>query len=945
MSWLGDKLGGVFGGGGGDRELRAYTKRAAVIGQLSDEMTALNDAALRARFDDLRARRQNGADADALMNETFAVTREAAWRQLNMRHFDVQLVGGMALFDGKIAEMKTGEGKTLVATLAACLEALSGRGVHVVTVNDYLARRDAEWMGKLYEFLGLSVGVNVPGLNEEQKRAAYAADILYGTNNEFGFDYLRHNMRYTVDGIQRQLNYAIVDEVDSILIDEARTPLIISGESNESVELYGQVAAIARDFKRGEANARDPENPSGDFVVDEKHRTVQLTDRGFERAEKLFAQAGLTAAGDSLYESERLPLLHHLDVALRARHLFFRDKDYVVQDGKVVIVDEFTGRLMHGRRWGDNQHQAVEAKEGLAVQKENQTLASISFQNYFRLYDKLAGMTGTAKTEAEEFEFIYGLQTLVAPPHKPMARDDQLDKVYRTAAGKHKAIMDDIAASRARGQPVLVGTTSIEASERLSEALTAASVAHNVLNAKHHESEAGVISQAGLPQAITIATNMAGRGTDIVLGGNIGGELARIGADEALDDAQKQAAAAAAQAKWQTAHDAVVAAGGLRVIGTERHESRRIDNQLRGRAGRQGDPGASIFYLSFDDSLLRVFATRHVSALMEKMKIEEDEAIEAGMVSRTIEGAQRKVEAQNFDVRRQLLDYDDIANDQRHIIYNQREEILRADDIAAVAKQFRVEHLTALMDEFVPAEQPEEQWRAADLRAKLAKEYAVDAAVDDWIAAEDKQPRDYFLGKLVAAAEAQFDAKLEGVQAAPLAEFMRRLILNVIDDHWRGHLTALDSLRQSIGFRGMAQKNPKQEYKREAFEMFEQLLQTVQKTIARVLFVLRIKPREEAPPPPVMPAFRSAPPLAPPAAPASPASPLAAMLRPPAAAPPVAAGAAPGRADPRALRSGAPPPPPRRMTVQVKSGADKVGRNAPCPCGSGKKYKRCCGKI
>ena len=876
-------------------------------------MSALDDSRLRAEYARLRERCDGGAPLSSLLPETFAVVREAAARTLGMRHFDAQLLGGMALFDGTIAEMKTGEGKTLAATLPACLEALSGKGVHVVTVNNYLARRDAEWMGALYSFLGLEAGVNVPEASMDEKRAAYRSDITYGTNNEFGFDYLRDNMRYEADArLQRGLHYAIVDEVDSILVDEARTPLIISGEADDDISAYQAADRVAAQFSR----CADSESP-GDFAVDEKTREIHLTEDGFARAESLFAEAGLLQTG-SLYDPGNLALMHHLTAALRARHLFLLDRDYVVQNGQAVIVDEFTGRLMPGRRWGDNLHQAVEAKEGLAVRKENRTLASISFQNYFRLYSKLAGMTGTALTEAEEFRFIYGLEVADIPTHRKMIREDELDRVYRTTAAKYRAALADIRDCAARGQPVLVGTAAIEDSEKISAMLRDGGLAHEVLNAKQHAREAHIIAQAGRPGAITIATNMAGRGTDIVPGGNIDAERRAAAADESADEETRRANVAALEAEWKKRNEQVLSAGGLRIIGTERHESRRIDNQLRGRAGRQGDPGSSVFYLSFDDSLLRIFATRRVAAIMEKLKIEEDEAIEARMVTRTIENAQRKVEAHNFDIRRQLLEYDDIANEQRQLIYEQREHILTAEDAAPIAAELRADHLRSVMDEYLPPETPEEEWRAADLEKLLAGDFRLRLPLSQWLAAEPELQRDAFAARILEEAEKSFAEKIATAEPSGFARFLRSLILNIIDDHWRAHLAALDGLRQSIGLRGMAQKNPKQEYKREAFEMFERLLANVRGLAARVMYALTV--REQSPPE---------------AAPAAPQnlhyrhdeSPSAAASPPPPAA--QTAPAAPAESDKTPFRRAGP----------------KVRRNDPCPCGSGKKYKQCHGKL
>ena len=900
------RLAAVFSGSPSERLLAKLRPRVVRINELAPQFAKLDNNQIADAANQLRNRRNNGEKPHNLLCETFALCREAASRTLGLRHFDEQLLGGMALFEGKIAEMKTGEGKTLVATLPVCLEALGGNGVHVVTVNDYLAKRDAQWMSAVYQALGLSVGVNLPGLSPEEKRQAYQADIVYGTNNEFGFDYLRDNMRHAAETkVQNNLNFAIVDEVDSILIDEARTPLIISGEADDNLDLYRVSDKISAAFTRCET----PESP-GDFTVDEKTREIHLTEDGFERAEKTFAQAGLLSAGPdgpgSLYDAANLPLMHHLNAALRARFLFLRDRDYVVQDGAVVIVDEFTGRLMPGRRWGEGQHQAVEAKEGLQVQRENRTLASISFQNYFRLYDKLAGMTGTAATEAEEFRFIYGLETIVIPTHSPMVRNDELDRVYRNSAAKERAIVADIRECAARGQPALVGTTSIDASERLSAVLTREKVPHEVLNAKQHEREAHIVEQAGRPGAVTIATNMAGRGTDIVLGGA----------------APEEDAEESARAEWQQRHDQVVAAGGLRIIGSERHESRRIDNQLRGRAGRQGDPGSSVFYLAFDDALLRIFATKHVAAMMERLNIEEDEPIEAKMVSRTIENAQRKVEARNFDMRKQLLEYDDIANEQRRLIYEQREAILSAADIGAVARELREEHLRGLAEQHMPPEAPEEEWTTAELERALASDMRLRMTVGEWVAAEERKPREFFVEKVVAEAERSFAEKTAPVVGERLDGFLRSLVLSVLDDCWRNHLSALDSLRQSIGLRGMAQKNPKQEYKREAFEMFNRMLDEIRATTARVLYALSV--RTEA-------AERELP-EAPESRPRN--------VRYHHGGGDAGENAEAGGEEASAPRRSAPP-----KVETVRRTTPKVRRNDPCPCGSGKKYKKCCGKL
>ncbi len=902
-------------GSANEKMLAAYGARLRKIETAAKGLENTGDDELRNAFSQLRARAEKGETAEALQPEAFALTREAAARVLGMRHFDEQLIGGMALFDGRIAEMKTGEGKTLAATLPVCLQALSGGGAHVVTVNDYLARRDAEWMGALYRFLGLTVGVNAAGMPHEEKARAYACDVTYGTNNEFGFDYLRDNMRHEPGAkCQRELRYAIVDEVDCILIDEARTPLIISGEAEDNVDMYRAASQLARDFVRGKAGASGEED-EGDFTLDEKTRDVHLTEAGFERAESAFAKAGLLAANGGLYDAANLGLLHHLTAALKARHLFLRDRDYVVQEGQIIIVDEFTGRLMPGRRWGDGQHQAVEAKENVTVQKESQTLASISFQNYFRLYEKLAGMTGTAQTEAEEFRFIYRLAVCEIPTNQKMIRADELDRVYQTAAAKQRAVLADIRDCAQTGQPVLVGTTSIEESEKLSAVLAREKLPHEVLNAKQHEREAHIISQAGAPGAITIATNMAGRGTDIVLGGNIKEQLQEIADDESQSDVGKKQKSESLNAEWQKRHEQVVAAGGLRIVGTERHESRRIDNQLRGRSGRQGDPGSSGFYLSFEDSLLRVFATQRVSKLMQTLKISEDEPIEAKMVSRTIENAQRKVEAHNFDVRRQLLEYDDIANEQRRIIYEQREQILTAKDIAPIARDLREEPLRELAAAHIPPESPEEEWRAEELEKALAADYRLRLPVREWIAADEKATAEKIVNKINEAAEEHCAEKFAGLDEEKLGAFLRSLILDVVDTHWRSHLSSLESLRMSIGLRGMAQKNPKQEYKREAFEMFERMLAAIKTSVAKILHSLSVRRESEAPPPPP-PRFAEKTNIGETAATDS-----AANEKTPAATPD-------GNA-----------------AVTVRRAGPKVRRNDPCPCGSGKKYKKCCGKL
>ena len=897
------------------RRLAVYRAKIAATNACAGAVAKLDDDSLRAAYQALRVRHDNGEPLASLLPESFAITREVAGRTMNMRHFDEQIIGGAALFAGNIAEMKTGEGKTLAATLPVCLEALAGKGVHVVTVNNYLARRDADWMGQLYRFLHLSAGVNVPELSFADKAAAYRCDITYGTNNEFGFDYLRDNMRYDPDTrLQQHLQYAIVDEVDSILIDEARTPLIISGEADDNITVYQVADRVAAKFSRCETT-----DSPGDFMVDEKSRDVHLTEDGFAHAESSFDQAGLLNGG-SLYDPANLSLMHHLIAALKARNLYARDRDYVVQNDQIVIVDEFTGRLMPGRRWGDNQHQAVEAKEAVPIQKENQTLASISFQNYFRLYHKLAGMTGTAQTEAEEFRFIYGLEVVEIPTHKKMIRDDELDRVYRSETAKYRAAVADIRACAEQGQPVLVGTAAIEDSEKMSRLLSDAKLPHQVLNAKQHEREAHIIAQAGRPGAITIATNMAGRGTDIVLGGNIDAERQALLSDDKLTEEERQDKIAAADAAWNENHQRVLAAGGLKIIGTERHESRRIDNQLRGRAGRQGDPGASVFYLSFEDSLLRIFATKRVAAIMEKLKLDEDEAIEAKMVSRTIENAQRKVEAHNFDIRKQLLEYDDIANEQRQLIYEQREHILTAADTAAIAADLRTENLRQVADTYLPPETPEEEWHAADLEKLLAADYRLHLPLTAWLGEEEDKPREYFITKLVGEAEAHYHEKVGHVDADSFSKFLRSMILNIIDDHWRTHLSALDGLRLSIGLRGMAQKNPKQEYKREAFEMFERLVATVQTMSARVMYALSVRdePPPQPSPPPQKMQYRH--------------DELSAIAAPSPASPTTPPNLAGGGEQPS-------------TTATFRRAAPKISRNAPCPCGSGKKYKHCCGKL
>ena len=899
-----------------DRLLKQYRRVVDTVAKLEAQFEALDDTQLRAKTEEFRQRLANGATLDDLLPEAFAVVREGGKRALKMRHFDVQLIGGMTLHNGKIAEMRTGEGKTLMATLPVYLNALSGKGVHVVTVNDYLARRDAEWMGRLYGFLGLTVGVNVPGMDREEKQAAYNADVTYGTNNEFGFDYLRDNMVYEVrDRVQRGLNYAIVDEVDSILIDEARTPLIISGQAEDHTDLYVKINAIIPALKKqiGEADPRTGEGviEPGDFTVDEKGHQVFLTEDGHENAEAMLSKAGLLAEGASLYDAANITLMHHVYAALRANHLYHRDQHYVNQNGEIVIVDEFTGRLMTGRRWSDGLHQAVEAKEGVQIQSENQTLASITFQNYFRMYGKLGGMTGTADTEAYEFQEIYGLETVVIPPNRPTVRKDELDLIYKTAREKYNAVLEDIRDAHQRGQPTLVGTTSIENSELISGLLTAAKLPHAVLNAKQHAKEAEIVAQAGRPGVITIATNMAGRGTDIVLGGNVEKQIQFIEADDAISPEDKLPRIQQLKDEWQGLHDQVKAAGGLRIIATERHESRRIDNQLRGRAGRQGDPGQSRFYLSLEDPLMRIFAGDRVRAIMDRLKMPEGEAIEAGIVSRSIEGAQRKVEARNFDIRKQLLEYDDVSNDQRKVIYQQRNEILESNDVSEQITNLRKSSMDAVVRTFVPAESVEEQWDLPALENTLREEWQLDVPLADQVSKSDSITDDEVVDLTVKAADAAFDAKVALVGAEQFNPFMRMVLLQSIDSHWREHLAALDYLRQGIHLRGYAQKNPKQEYKREAFELFAQLLDLVKMEVTRLLMTVRIQSQEQV------------------AEAAEAIENQASQLSNVTYTHPNEDGSVSQEADPATVADEVP----------------RVGRNDPCPCGSGKKYKACHGKL
>jgi preprotein translocase subunit SecA len=903
-----------------DRLLKQYRTSVVRINALEPQYEGLSDEALRGKTAEFKARVAGGESLDAILPEAFAVVREGAKRVMKMRHFDVQLMGGMALHQGKIAEMGTGEGKTLTATLPVYLNALTGKGVHVVTVNDYLAGRDARWMGQLYGFLGLTVGINTSQAPRADKQAAYGSDITYGTNNEYGFDYLRDNMVYEVgDRVQRGLNFAIVDEVDSILIDEARTPLIISGQAEDHTAMYVAINTVIPALKRqeGELDLRTGEGviTPGDFTLDEKSQQVFLTEQGHESAERLLASLNLIPVGSSLYDPANITLMHHVYAALRANHLYHRDQHYVVQEGEIIIVDEFTGRLMTGRRWSDGLHQAVEAKEGVAIQAENQTLASITFQNYFRLYGKLSGMTGTADTEAYEFQEIYGLETTVIPPNRPSRRDDQLDRVYKTTAEKYKAAIDDIRECYGRGQPVLVGTTSIENSEIISNLLTAEKLPHQVLNAKQHAREADIVAQAGRAQMITIATNMAGRGTDIVLGGNVEKAIEVMRADESLDDAARATREAELRAQWDIDHKNITSLGGLRIIATERHESRRIDNQLRGRSGRQGDPGSSRFYLSLDDALMRIFAGDRVKAIMDRLNMPEGEAIEAGMVTRSIESAQRKVEARNFDMRKQLLEYDDVSNDQRKVIYQQRNAILDAQDLSAQISNLRRGSFEDLVRAFVPVESVEEQWDVAGLQRQLADDWGIALDLVGHVSAASAIGDEDIVNMVLEAADAAFAAKVEHVGPSGFTQFERMVLLQTIDSQWRDHLSSLDYLRQGIHLRGYAQKQPKQEYKREAFELFGQMLDSVKNEVTKILMTVRVQSAEQLD---------------------------------------EAAQALETKGETLSnVTYTAPTDTGEPETVsladlglpQASTPIPRVGRNEPCPCGSGKKFKQCHGKL
>ena len=918
----------------GSRNQRLVGQYAGVVKKTNAfeaVLQGLSDADLAAKTTQFREQLAAGKALDDLLPEAFAVVREASRRTLGLRHFDVQLIGGMVLHQGKISEMRTGEGKTLVATLPAYLNALPGKGTHIVTVNDYLASRDAEWMGPIYRFLGMTVGVVKAGQTAEEKRTAYAADITFGTNNEFGFDYLRDNLAFRLeDRMQRGLEYAIVDEVDSILIDEARTPLIISGPAEESTELYARINEVVPRLKRQESEEGD-----GDFWADEKTKQAYLSDAGHERVEGLFLKAGLLTEGQSLYDPANIRLMHHLNAALRAHALYRKDVEYLVRNGEVVIVDEFTGRTMPGRRWSDGLHQAIEAKEAVRVREENQTVASITFQNYFRMYGKLAGMTGTADTEAFEFQQIYSLEVVVIPTHRPMIRDDAADLVYLTQKDKYDAIIEDIRECSKRGQPVLVGTTSVETSELLSGMLKAQGVAHEVLNAKQHEREAHIVAQAGRGGSVTIATNMAGRGTDIVLGGNLKAELAEL-------DPADAAARQAAEEEWKKRHDQVLAAGGLHIVGTERHESRRIDNQLRGRSGRQGDPGSSRFYLSLEDNLMRIFGDPgRTKRWLTTAGMKEGEVIESKMLSRQIERAQRKVEAYNFDLRKNLLEYDDVANDQRKVIYHQRTELMGAEDISDSVAGIRAEVVNAIMDPFVPLESVEEDWDLAGAAEAIEREYQVRIDPKAWIEENHELAAAGLRGRIVDAVEQAYQQKVEQVGAPVMRHLEKAVMLQELDRHWREHLAAMDYLRQGIHLRAYAQKNPKQEYKREAFELFGNLLDRIKRDTISLLSRLQVRTEAEieeqerererqlarrlqmqhAAPQSVISGDA---PVGPEAAAAASAGPLA-------------AGSGPFASGPAAAPQGAPPP-------HLRDGR-KVGRNEPCPCGSGKKYKHCHGQL
>jgi len=863
-----------------DRLLNEYSKKVNLINELEPKVKKLKDSEFKSKTKEFKDRVKGGEKLEDLIVEVFAHVREASVRTLGMRHFDVQLMGGMALNDGKISEMRTGEGKTLVATLAVYLNSLSEDGVHVVTVNDYLAKRDAKWMGKLYEFLGLSVGVNLSRMDPKDKKVAYSSDITYGTNNEFGFDYLRDNMVYTSeDRVQRPLSYAVVDEVDSILIDEARTPLVISGQSEDNIDLYSRIDKVVSKLKK-----QDKEDSKGDFWVDEKSNQVILSDEGHENTEIILVKLGILPKGSNLYDPANINLIHHVNSALKAHYIFIKDKEYVVKDNAITIVDEFTGRMMPGRRWSDGLHQAIEAKEGVEIQKENQTLASITFQNYFRMYKKLSGMTGTADTEAEEFSQIYGLETIIIPPHRPTIRIDHGDKIYRTNSERYTAVIDDIRNCHTKSQPVLVGTTSIENSEFISKILNKEKLEHQVLNAKQHEKEAHIITQAGQPGMITIATNMAGRGTDIVLGGNIEPEI------EKLDKIKHKKKIIDTQDRWKKRHQEVIDAGGLHIIGTERHESRRIDNQLRGRAGRQGDPGSSSFYLALDDSLLRLFGGDRVASIMDKLKLPEGEAIEHTMVTKSVESAQKKVEARNFDSRKQLLEFDDVPNNQRKVIYEQRNDIIDSPNIQQSVSQIREDVIVSTVYEYIPLESIEEMWDIKALEKRLKADYAIKINIKSWLQKEPNIAIEEIASRIKEQANKNYGLKEKQAGIEVLHHFERSVILQIIDQNWRSHLSALDQLRQGIGLRAYGQKDPKQEFKKEAFGLFEELLEKIKFEITRVLMLVQVKDEEQV-----------------------------------------------NEIDKKNED--------KLRAAELESEPKKVSRNDPCPCGSKKKYKYCHGKL
>ena len=887
-----------------DRLLKKLRKNVDAINALEAEYEKLSDEALKAKTEEFKGRIEKGETLDDILNEAFATVREASKRVYGMRHFDVQMLGGQVLHEGKISEMRTGEGKTLTATLPTYLNALSGKGVHVITVNDYLATRDAQWSSQLFTFLGMRVGCNVPGMSPEQKRDAYQADVTYGTNNEFGFDYLRDNMAFSPqDRVQRPLNYAVVDEVDSILIDEARTPLIISGQAEDSSELYRRINTIIPQLVQQEKEDEEGQEGDGDYTIDLKAKQIHLTERGQLHVEEILHKEGLLPEGESLFAAGNISLLHHINAALRAHKLYAKDVDYIVKDEQIVIVDEHTGRTMEGRRWSEGLHQAVEAKEGVRIQNENQTLASITFQNYFRLYNKLAGMTGTADTEAFEFQHIYGLETVVIPTNKPMQRKDKADLIYLTAEEKYEAIVEDIKACVERGQPTLVGTVSIENSELLSRILKKSKIPHKVLNAKFHEQEADIVAQAGQPGAVTIATNMAGRGTDIVLGGNWQAELEKI---ENPTEAQVEKV----KTEWKKRHDAVLESGGLHIIGTERHESRRIDNQLRGRSGRQGDPGSSRFYLSLDDALMRIFASEKMGNMMKRLGMERGEAIEHPWVTRAIENAQRKVEGRNFDIRKQLLEYDDVANDQRKVIYEQRNELLDEGDISETIEAIREDVISGVVDEYVPPQSLEEMWDVDGLEERLRADFAVDLPIKTWLENDDKLYEEKLRERIHSEVVQAYKAKEDVVGDQVLRQFEKAVMLQNLDSHWKEHLAAMDHLRQGIHLRGYAQKNPKQEYKRESFALFSQMLEALKVEVITILSRVKVQAEEDV-------------------------QKVEEQRR--------QADNVPKHFEHKEA-SATPEEKSDKVRTEMRNGP-KVGRNDPCPCGSGKKYKQCHGKL